>query len=346
MSHVVDSWRRPLEPRSEIAGQEFSPRHPLFALGPAAAEHELRLDLTGTEADRLCLVTTLQDGAAIRQGAEVAVVTLEAMAPAPSLRFVLRAGYETAERLHDERAAHALATPSLQAWSLVDRRSEGAFYLARFAWPETRPLRALRIEYRAPEGRLLVFGGSLRAGDTSVALSPFMGARFRRLRDQEGAVLYENAGAPKRAYAVHRIVRAETPVEAVQKIASGAARPDRAVVVEDATAPTPTGTGPSTVRILVDEPLRVELEVEMTGDGYVVLADTTYPGWQASVDGTATTLYAANGLFRTVFVPNGAHHVRFAYTPTALYGGLSTTLVTLLSVVFLLAVPGRTSLSA
>jgi hypothetical protein len=346
VSHVVDSWRRPLEPRSEIAGEEFSPRHPLFGLGPSDAEHEVRLDLTGTEPDRLCLVTTLQDGAAIRQGAEVAVVTLEAMAASPPLRFVLRAGYETAERLHDERTAHASAAPSQTAWSLIDHRSEGAFYLARFAWPERRPLRALRIEYRAPEGRLLVFGGSLRAGDTRVALSPFMGAGFRRLRDQEGAVLYENRGARKRAYAVHRIVRVETPAEAVQAIASGAARPDRAVVVEDPTAPTPTGTGPSTVTITADEPTHVELDAEMTGDGYVVLADTTYPGWQATVDGTATTLYAANGLFRTVFVPNGAHQVRFTYTPRALYRGLAISLITLVAALVLLAVPGKPSVAA
>ena len=199
-------WNRARRSRAK----EFSPRHPLFGLGPSAAEREVRLELTGTEADRLHLVTALQDGAAIPQGAEVAVVTLEAMAPAPPLRFVLRAGHETAERLHDERTAHTLAAPNQTAWSLIDRRSEGAFYLARFAWPETRPLRALSIEYTAAEGRLLVFGGSLRAGDTSVALSPFMGAGFRRLRDQEGAVLYENVGARPRAYAVHRIVRVET----------------------------------------------------------------------------------------------------------------------------------------
>jgi uncharacterized membrane protein YfhO len=83
----------------------------------------------------------------------------------------------------------------------------------------------------------------------------------------------------------------------------------------------------------------------MKGDGYVVLADTSYPGWQATVDGTANMLYAANGLFRTVFVPSGAHRVRFAYTPRALYRGLAITLVTLLTALVLLIVPGRRDLS-
>jgi hypothetical protein len=327
VSHVVDSWRRPLEPRSRIAGEEFSPRHPLFALGPSAPERDLRLGLGEIRADGLSLVTALQDGADIPQGAEVAVLTLEARTPAePPLRFVLRAGVETAERLHDERTSHGKPVPSLEAWSLVDRRSEGAFYLARFAWPGACALRALNLEYVAGRGRLLVFGGSLRDGAAKTALSPFMAERFARLREREGAVLFENHGARPRAYAVHRIVRAASPADAVARVTTGAARD--AVVVEDPAAPEPTGAGPSRVALLSDEPTRVELNVEMGGSGYVVLADTSYPGWRALLDGSPTAVYVANGLFRTVFVPNGTHHLRFDYQPTALYRGLAISLAT------------------
>jgi hypothetical protein len=340
VSHVVDTWRRPLDPRSRIAGTEFSPRHPLVALGPAFVERQVRWDLAGLVADRLGLVTTLQGGAGMVQGTELAVVTLEPVSPAaPSQRFVVRAGEETAERLHDEHTAHAQPALRLQGWSLIDRVSEGAFYLARFHWPQAQPLRALRIAYTAPEGRLLVFGASVGRGSQAVALSPFMDERFRVVREEQGAVLYENKGARPRAYAVHHVVRAETPAEAVRKIASGDPRADEAVVVEDVRAPTPTGVGPSTVSIRTDEPMRVELDATMNGDGYVVLADTSYPGWQATVDAAPTSVYTANGLFRTVYVPSGAHRVRFAYTPKALYRGLTITLVTVLIALALLLAP-------
>jgi Bacterial membrane protein YfhO len=341
VAHVVDSWRRPLDPRSEIAGVEFSPRHFLVALGHSVGERQVRLDLAGVDADRLELVTTLQGGARIAQGTEVAVVTLEAEPPALPLSFVVRAGHETAERLPDERTAHARPEPRLQAWSLIDHSSEGAFYLARFAWAEARRWRALEIEYVAPTGRLLVFGGSLRVGETRVALSPFMDARFRRVREEKEAVLYENRGAPPRAFAVHRIVRADGPADAVQKVASGDPRLDEVVVVEDQAAPTPTGTGPSTVAIVSEEPTGVELHAEMKGSGYVVLADASYPGWQATVDGRSTTVYTANGLFRTVFVPDGRHRVRFDYRPKALHRGLAVTLVTALIALLLVLVPER-----
>jgi hypothetical protein len=340
VSRVVDAWRRPLEPRSEVSGQEFSPRHPLFELGASATPRPVRLDLAGLEADRLQLVTALQEGSAIPQGAEVAVVTIESMPPAPPLRFVLRAGLETAERLYDERTAHRKPAPNLQAWSLVDRRSEGAFYLARFVWPEARALRSLQVDYVASAGRLLVFGGSLGAGSERQALTPFMDGHFEHLREQDGARLYASRGARQRAYAVHLRVHADSPADAVARVAHGG-RPDDAVVVEDASAPTPTGTGPSTVSIRTDTPTQVELDAEMKGDGYVVLADTNYPGWQALVDGAPTAVYTANGMFRTVFVPSGAHRVRFEYVPKALYRGLVTTLLTALAAVALVALPDR-----
>jgi hypothetical protein len=335
VSHVVDSWRGPLDPRSEIAGMEFSPRHPLLALGPATGERKVRLDLAGFEAHGLDLVTTLQAGAGIAQGTEVAVLTLEAAPPVLPLRLVLRAGQETAERLHDPHAAHEQPATKLQAWSLIDRSSEGAFYLARFGWPENRALRTLEIEYIAAEGRLLLFGGRLRAGDTPVALTPFMGDRFRRLRDEQGAALYEHRRTRPRAYAVHGVTRVDTAAAAVRAVASGTALPHETVVIEDANAPTPDGTGPSVVTVRSDEPTRVELEVEMTGSGYVVLADTNYPGWQATVDGTPGPIHTANGLFRTVFVPDGAHRVRFDYRPRALHLGLAVTLATLLAAIVL-----------
>jgi len=338
--HVIDGWRRPLEPRSEVSGEEFSPRHPLFELDASSASRSVRLDLAGFEADRLQLVTALQEGATLPQGAEVAVVTIEPMPPAAPLRFVLRAGLETAERLHDERTAHHKPAPSLEAWSLVDRRSEGAFYLARFAWAKARGLSALTIESRATAGRLLVFGGSLGDGDERVALTPFMGGHFKHVEDRDGAKLYENRGARPRAYAVHRIVRAQSLSDAVRQVAY-AEGADGAVVVEDPSAPRPTGTGPSTVLVRTETPTQVELEAEMKGDGYVVLADTNYPGWQAWVDDTPTAVYTANGLFRTVFVPSGSHRVRFEYVPKALYRGLVTSLLTMLTALVLVALSDR-----
>jgi uncharacterized membrane protein YfhO len=72
----------------------------------------------------------------------------------------------------------------------------------------------------------------------------------------------------------------------------------------------------------------VELAATMKGDGYVVLSDTIYPGWGATVDGIPAPVFAANGLFRAVFVRDGSHLVQFAYRPRSLLLGTALTLVT------------------
>ena len=100
------------------------------------------------------------------------------------------------------------------------------------------------------------------------------------------------------------------------------------MVLEDPAAPPATGVGPSVVSIQVDEPLSVDWTAKMKGDGYVVLADTTYPGWRATVDGAPAPIFAANGLFRAVFVKDGSHRVRFEYRPRALHLGAAITALT------------------
>jgi uncharacterized membrane protein YfhO len=69
------------------------------------------------------------------------------------------------------------------------------------------------------------------------------------------------------------------------------------------------------VPILLDDESAIELDARLDAPGLVVLADTFYPGWQATVDGVGTTIYPTNYLFRGVPVPAGAHRVRFEYRP-------------------------------
>lgn len=67
---------------------------------------------------------------------------------------------------------------------------------------------------------------------------------------------------------------------------------------------------------------RVVIRTEAAGDGWLVLRDTAYPGWEASVDGDEVRTYTANGLFRAVPVPAGAHEVEWVYAPASFSIGL------------------------
>ncbi|RMG79965.1 MAG: hypothetical protein D6712_18850, partial [Chloroflexi bacterium] len=50
-------------------------------------------------------------------------------------------------------------------------------------------------------------------------------------------------------------------------------------------------------------------------DGYVILYDAYFPGWQAFVDGQPAAVYRANVMFRAVRVPAGQHTIDMIYQP-------------------------------
>jgi hypothetical protein len=72
-----------------------------------------------------------------------------------------------------------------------------------------------------------------------------------------------------------------------------------------------------------DEPRRLDLEVEAPQDGVLVVADTYYPGWFATVDGKRVKIDAAHGVFRAIALQAGKHRVAFVYDPWSFNVGLS-----------------------
>lgn len=79
----------------------------------------------------------------------------------------------------------------------------------------------------------------------------------------------------------------------------------------------------------------VTISVVMDRDGWLVLADTDYPGWEAAVDDEVVPIYRANLMFRAVQVDAGAHTVRFDYVPAWLTPGLLASLVSLVILLLL-----------
>jgi len=82
--------------------------------------------------------------------------------------------------------------------------------------------------------------------------------------------------------------------------------------------------------ITEDQPERVAAEVSSSKAGLLVLTDLAYPGWTAAVDGSPAELLRADGYFRAVALPAGAHRVVFRFRPTSFYAGAAVSLMALL----------------
>lgn len=87
--------------------------------------------------------------------------------------------------------------------------------------------------------------------------------------------------------------------------------PRRTVLVEGGTDGCVEETGAAAIVRYAN----TEVEVAATGPGTLVLADTWFPGWTATLDDAPVDIARADVLFRAVTLPPGEHTVVFRYDP-------------------------------
>lgn len=96
------------------------------------------------------------------------------------------------------------------------------------------------------------------------------------------------------------------------------------------------------VKVLAHAPNRVRIKAGMKCRGLVVLADTHFPGWEATIDGKPAEIHEAYGALRAVVVEAGTHEIDYRYKPTSVYlgAGLSAMGV-LIALTIAVRPPGR-----
>ncbi len=82
--------------------------------------------------------------------------------------------------------------------------------------------------------------------------------------------------------------------------------------------------------------LQVEFAIEASEDSMAVIAQAYHPAWQATIDGKATRVIRANGVFQAVTIPAGQHHVVLRYLDRRFRIGLAKTLTTLAGLIVFL----------
>jgi len=159
-------------------------------------------------------------------------------------------------------------------------------------------------------------------------------AHWDRLPDPT-APLYRNRREQPRAVLVDGYVVA-TGNDARRRLRDGAVDPHRQAVLEaepavgDRPERAAGATALGTARIARYEHERVVVETDAPGRRLLVLSDTWFPGWRATVDGVPASIARANVAFRAVAVPAGRHRVLFEYAPASFRWGAAITSAALL----------------
>jgi len=135
-----------------------------------------------------------------------------------------------------------------------------------------------------------------------------------------------------RARFAERVMLVPTPEELYKRSLNGSFDPRREAVLQTeadmkrvAAAQTGVSDGRETARIVADRATEVVVEASSSGGGLLVLSDTYYPGWIATVDSREVPILKVNLAHRGVALPPGTHRVVFAYrSPTVRRGMMLT----------------------
>ncbi len=157
------------------------------------------------------------------------------------------------------------------------------------------------------------------------------GQSFKLVYDKD-LKIYENENVLPRAYVVFNKETADSVLDAKSKFYSEKFDPHTSVILEDNNEINLSlaGAGSSKTEIVSYKPNKVDLRVNLTADGILVLSDTYLSGWRAFVDGKLTKIYPANVLFRGIFLPQGNHQITFIYKPNWLLPSLVISLATMI----------------
>lgn len=93
--------------------------------------------------------------------------------------------------------------------------------------------------------------------------------------------------------------------------------------------------GPDSVAVEYKGTRHLRVHAQMQCRGMVIIGDNAFPGWQASVDGHAAMIYAANTSLRGVVVDKGTHDIEMVYRPQSAVWGLVLSLTGVALTLFL-----------
>lgn len=171
-------------------------------------------------------------------------------------------------------------------------------------------------------------------------------SRFKLLfEDNHGYRIYENLEALPEAFFVQEAIVVKDRSKILDLLKSENFDPRQKVILEnnEETALAKPGTNSiadAEVSLRRPGPNKVLIDLKCNGPGYLVLADTWYPGWRARLDRERDCkILRANYLFKAVAIETSGHHqIEFDYFPDSLKIGLAIPLMFLAGLTGLVAV--------
>jgi uncharacterized membrane protein YfhO len=163
--------------------------------------------------------------------------------------------------------------------------------------------------------------------------------RFRTVFEDNGIKIIENKQILSRAFVVHNVKVIKEKEKVFEELSSKGFNPRQYVILDEYPQANvnSNSTASSTAKIVNYGNEEVAIHCSMKDNGFLVLTDIYYPGWQVYIDNKKGKIYRAYHTFRAVYLEKGNHIVRFKYEPLSFKIGMCISLLTLCGItIFLL----------
>jgi hypothetical protein len=339
---------------SSFGGVNYLPQQALLhaPANSALAEQDfsVRPDTPITE---LRFVTALMGAVDVLQGAPVAEVELRDDTGEVVGTAELLAGRDTmdwawhlpsVQQSVKHQAAQSAGTTTESGGPRPTTRD---LSFADFTFSSPVPASSITVRATPPAGEFVLYGGAAVGSDGSVdQLFGKTKTKYRELyRDDEMRIL-ENTAAYPRAFVVPTARVAPSLGSALTQMVHKPFKPDQEVILADDAITqsadlTDERGGRGTAQVTAYAPDALRVHTSTDADAWLVLSDTYYPGWTATIDGAPAQVLRGDVLFRVIPITGGEHDIELRFEPASVTLGLWISLSCLALVLVGLVVAGR-----
>jgi hypothetical protein len=150
-----------------------------------------------------------------------------------------------------------------------------------------------------------------------------------------GLNVYRNPSALPRAWVVHKVTQVPSYRDIRVTLESVDFQPRTEALLLTAPPALETCSTPESAAVVPSgNPNRVRIDVKLACRGMVILSDTYFPGWLATVDGRSVPILEPFGALRGVLVESGDHRIAYDYRPTSAIAGAALTSIGILFVLW------------
>jgi len=144
-----------------------------------------------------------------------------------------------------------------------------------------------------------------------LSLSEISSPKLAKVFQEGQTIIYRNKNVMPRAFFVNETKIFENKSEAIKMLFDSTINLAKTGIVEGSDINLQSRWAAGSANISQYSGNKIIINTENTGVGFLVLTDTFYPIWKATVDGNSTRIYITDYNFRGIVVSAGKHRVEF-----------------------------------